>query len=512
MSIVTIAEFPTMLIVFGVAVASSLVFTPMLRASARRWGLVDAPDGRRKHQKQAIPLAGGLSVLAASLFSLGLLFVIQSPLSETLVTDPRMMPLLGAVLILALIGVVDDAKGLRGRHKLVGQLFAIGLLLTTGEIRIQQLELFGAVIDLGPFGSIFAVLWLLGCINAINLIDGMDGLLGSIGVLICLTIAVISGISGQWFIAVVAIALAGSLIGFLCYNMPPASVYLGDCGSMVIGLVIGTLSMLSSTKGPTAVTLAVPIALLILPFFDTFAAIARRKLTGRSIYTTDRGHLHHCLQRHMNRPAILMLVIGFGLLTAMGAIATTIWRNDLYAILAAIAVVSALVLTRLFGHAEMHLIKERFIASLAAFRHGHSADRRHELEVQLQGNANWNLVWDQLTQRADDLNLRTLCLDVNAPQLHENYHARWDRFGGIQDDPAQWRTDLPLFLHGQVIGRLVAVGVRDRKSISEKLGCLIEMMEHAERGVSQVTAHHPLPPGVIAARSTPELDMVGAGL
>lgn len=506
------AEFPTLVGVFACSLILSLALTPLLRSRARRWGLLDAPDGRRKHQAQAIPLVGGIAVLLATFLTLGILAITELPLGKALIADSRLLALLGAVLVLGGVGLIDDTKGLRGRHKLIGQLLAIGLLLTVGEIRVQQIELFGAVVELGAFGPLFAVLWLVGCINAINLIDGMDGLLGSVGTLICLTVAVLSALAGQWAVALIAATLAGSLVGFLRYNLPPASVYLGDCGSMTIGLIVGTLSLLSSTKGQTAVTLAVPVTLLILPIFDTLAAITRRKLTGRSIYTTDRGHLHHCLQRRMTRVSILFLLFGLGLITALGAVATTIWKNDFYALLAAITVIGALVLTRLFGHAEMNLIKERLAASFASFRHGNGGDRRRELEVQLQGNANWNLVWDQLTRRADELNLRTICLDVNAPAFHENYHARWDRFGTAEDDPSQWKTEMPLYLHGQVIGRLFAAGTRDRKSIAEKLTSIIEMMEHAERSAYQVTAHYGVPAAAGTAMSRPagEIDLVVA--
>jgi UDP-GlcNAc:undecaprenyl-phosphate GlcNAc-1-phosphate transferase len=511
-STVSTAEFPYLVGMFACSLVFSLAITPLLRSRARRWNLLDAPDGRRKHQTQAIPLVGGLAVLLAVFLSLAILVVSEVPLGQALVADTRVVALWGAVLVLAIVGLIDDVKGLRGRHKLIGQLVAIALLLNVGEIRIQKIELFGAIIDLGAFGSLLAVLWLVGCINAINLIDGMDGLLGSVGTLISLTIAVLSALEGQWAVALVAATLAGSLIGFLRYNLPPASVYLGDCGSMTVGLIVGTLSLLSSTKGQTAVTLAVPVALLILPIFDTFAAITRRKLTGRSIYTTDRGHLHHCLQRHMTRGSILFLLFGLGMITALGAVATAIWKNDLYAVLAAVTVIGALVLTRLFGHAEMNLIKERLAASFASFRQGKGADRSRELEVRLQGNSNWNLIWDQLTRKADELNLRTICLDVNAPAFHENYHARWDRFGTSEDDPSQWRTEMPLFLNGQVIGRLVAAGIRDRKSISEKLSSIIAMMEYAELGASQVTAHHQFPTGSEAAKSRPatEIDLVAA--
>src|SRR5262249_13889999 len=152
----------------------------------------------------------------------------------------------------------------------------------------------------------------------------------------CLALGAMAALQGQWAAAAVAAILAGALLGFLFYNFPPASVFLGDCGSMLIGLAVGVLAIRSSLKAPATVALAAPTALLILPIFDTTAAILRRKLTGRSLYTTDRGHLHHCLLRSglSNRRALLA-VAGLCLVTAVGALASLAWNNEALALLSA---------------------------------------------------------------------------------------------------------------------------------------------------------------------------------
>src|SRR5215472_9997611 len=127
-------------------------------------------------------------------------------------------------------------------------------------------------------------------------------------------------------------------------------MFLGDSGSMLIGLVIGVLAIKSSLKGPATVALAAPAALLIVPIFDTTAAILRRKLTGRSIYSTDRGHIHHCLLRYgWGTRRTLLLVSCFCLLTAGGALASRIFQKDLLALLSAVGVVAILIAGRLFG-------------------------------------------------------------------------------------------------------------------------------------------------------------------
>src|SRR5262249_51540535 len=159
--------------------------------------------------------------------------------------------------------------------------------------------------------------FLLGAINSLNLLDGMDGLLGSIGTVIGLALVALAALRGDWAPACVAAALTGAVLGFLRYNYPPASVFLGDAGSMLLGLVLGVRSLRGTYELSGTVPLAVPIALFTLPILDTGAAIVRRKLTGRSIYCTDRGHLHHCLLRYgMSRPRVLLVVTLLGLFTA----------------------------------------------------------------------------------------------------------------------------------------------------------------------------------------------------
>src|SRR5262249_45160095 len=157
----------------------------------------------------------------------------------------------------------------------------------------------------------------------------------------------------------------------------------GDAGSMVIGLVIGVLAIRSSVKGPATVALAAPMALLIIPIFDTTAAIVRRKLTGRSIYSTDRGHLHHCLLRNgLSRLGVLGLVSSLCLLTVLGVLASIAWNNEALALLSAAAPIAILILTRLFGHAELMLVLHSCgaLARTLTARHSQDGDL---LEVRL---------------------------------------------------------------------------------------------------------------------------------
>jgi UDP-GlcNAc:undecaprenyl-phosphate GlcNAc-1-phosphate transferase len=480
----------------GLAFLLSLILTPLLRELAGRVGLVDGPDGRRKHQQRPIPRAGGIAIFIATIGAIfGASQIGFKDLNEQFQSTSKLWSLLGAAVVIVIVGLIDDYRGLRGRHKLIGQFCAVTVLVYFGDLSIPQVSLFGKHVDAGIFGVVLTYAWMIGIINAINLIDGMDGLLGLIGAIVCISLAVIamSPQCGNPYVAIVAVALAGSIIGFLCFNLPPASVYLGDCGSMLIGLVVGALSIQAKLKGSTAMVLAAPIAVLILPILDTTAAILRRKLTGRSIYTTDRGHLHHCLlSSGMNRPVILILVGVFGLITSAGAVASIVLHNDLYAVAAALGVAVLLIATRLFGYAELVLAKEKVRALFLLLWNGDHSDRSHQTRVRLQGSVQWQGIWDDLTTAAMQNNLRSLCLNVNAPALHEGYHARWDRFSSAVSDQeaSDWSADVPISLGGKVIGRLTAVGMFDAEPIWIKLQNLGELVQRTEQQVELLTETH----------------------
>jgi UDP-GlcNAc:undecaprenyl-phosphate GlcNAc-1-phosphate transferase len=488
-------------LLFGIALTASLLLIPLARALARRWGLVDRPDGRRKLHDQTIPVCGGLAVLAATVGVLGAAVALPGPLGAALAAKgPGLLGLLLGALVICAVGVADDFRCLRGRHKLLGQLVAVGVVLAFG-VRIQTLRLFDWQLDLGLLAVPFTLFWLLGAINALNLLDGMDGLLGSVGGIVTLALGAMALMQGDAATAAVALALAGALLGFLRYNFPPATVYLGDCGSMLIGLAVGVLAIQSSLKGPATVALAAPAALLTLPILDTTAAILRRKLTGRSVYCTDRGHLHHCLlRRGLSRRWALLVVSALCLVTVGGVLASVAWSNEGLALLSAAAVVATLVLTRLFGHAELVLLRNRVVSVAASFLSRPRGEAR-QLSVRLQGSADWDELWGRLTDCAERLDLRSVSLDVNAPAIHEDYHAAWDcgEDGGAEEGGGDlWRAEIPLAACGQTVGRVELTGRRDADCVSLKIAAVARLIAEIEETVSGLALRrHPAPASAV---------------
>jgi UDP-GlcNAc:undecaprenyl-phosphate GlcNAc-1-phosphate transferase len=479
--------FP-LLVVFGSALAGCLLVTPLVRMAALRWGLVDEPDGRRKIHARPVPIAGGVAVLLTTGLVLAGTFAVPGPWRDAV--GERWLTVAGlaaAAAIIAVVGVADDYIGLRGRNKLLWQVAAVSIVIVCG-VEVRSIRLFGQDHPLGPLAIPFTAFWLLGAINSLNLIDGMDGLLGCLGCIICSALAAMAFMNGHFHVAVIATAMAGSLLGFLCFNFPPATIFLGDCGSMLIGLVVGVLAIESSLKGPATVALAAPAALLIIPILDTSAAIVRRKLTGRSIYTTDRGHLHHVLlRRGLPSWGVLLLVGGLCFVAGVGAFSSLYLNSESLALLTVVVVVGLLVATRLFGHAEFLLIKERMLAVFFAVRHGHEQGRVHESAVRLQGSADWKDVWRHVTACAEQLQLQAVCLDVNAPSLHEGYHARWGRVPADAETPSFWRAEIPLAVRGQIVGRLEFAGQHGGDLIAEKIAQVAKVVEDVEMALAGLT-------------------------
>jgi UDP-GlcNAc:undecaprenyl-phosphate GlcNAc-1-phosphate transferase len=265
---------------------------------------------------------------------------------------------------------------------------------------------------------------------------------------------------------------------------------------MLVGLVLGTLSLRGAGEMGGPVPMAVPLALFTLPILDTAAAIVRRKLTGRSIYCTDRGHLHHCLLRlGLSRERVLLIVITLSVLTATGAVAGGALHNDLLPLAAAGTCAAILIVPRLFGHAEVLLIVRR-MQSLARSLAGLTAARGHQLEVRLQGSADWTDLWGQLTARACELNLRTIYLDVNAPAVHEGYHATWqgpDR-AAAEDQGDTWSAEIPLNARGQTVGRLSVSGWRDRDPVWTKVAAMTAVAEKVEAQLHRLAGVADAPP------------------
>jgi UDP-GlcNAc:undecaprenyl-phosphate GlcNAc-1-phosphate transferase len=491
-------------LLFGASFAMSLLANRLGGWLGPRVGLVDCPDGRRKMHREPIPVVGGLSIFVSLCLTIVLAMWLLEPVAVHFEEDSIVLiGLLLACAVLCAVGVADDYGKLRGRHKLLGQVLAAGVVVAFG-LQVQHIHLFGVEVDLGLLAVPFTIFWLLGAINSLNLLDGMDGFLGSVGVIITLAMAAMGVMGERWTAAYLAIMLVGALLGFLRYNLPPASIFLGDAGSMLIGMIVGVLAIQSSLKAPATVALAAPLAIMTIPLLDTTAAILRRKLTGRSLYSTDRGHLHHCLlRRGYSNSRVLVWVSLLCMLTVLGALGSLMWHNEFLAIFAMLAVVAILVVSRLFGYSELTLVRKRVGQIVLSFLQTPTPHQARQMEVHLQGSASWSDLWNSLTLSARELHLVSMRLDVNAPLLHESYHANWTGSTAEGEEMSLWRAEIPLELSGQTIGRLNIVGRRDAVVIWRKVAALAEIVERFEAQAADwltAKAHVPHLNGTHASR------------
>jgi UDP-GlcNAc:undecaprenyl-phosphate GlcNAc-1-phosphate transferase len=481
----------TLLVILGCSCGLCLVLTPLVRGLAARYGLVDRPDGQRKLHARAVPTAGGLAILLSGAGALAAALLTFPSFRDRLdVPGPSLLGLLAAAVAICLVGVADDYWHLRAGHKLLGQLLAVGVVIHSGLV-VRSLRLFDWEINLGYLAVPFTALWLLGAINSLNLVDGVDGLLSSLGLIISLALAVMAYLNHHWAAACVALALAGALLGFLRYNFPPATIFLGDSGSMLIGLVVGALAIEAALKAPATVALAAPTALLTIPFFDTAAAIVRRKLTGRSICATDREHLHHCLLRRGFSPRdVLFWVSCFCLTTVVGVLASLALKNELCAILSAAAVIAILVVSQLFGYAEFVLLKHQLLALAGSLLRGANGHARAGA-AGLQNTPRWAEFWAALTASSPRLNLATARLRVHRPLPCAGQHARWQAGLSAREGADLWRAELPVVVGGQAWGRLEISGRRDGQPIALKIAAVADLIAQFEDRATELAAEGP---------------------
>ena len=443
------------LLVALLAAAACMILMKVTIHVAEKIDLVDRPDGRRKIHDGAIPLAGGMAIYATLMIALALLHVL-SMYHSTLGIE--LWQVVAAATVICFIGILDDMRLLRARFKLLGQFLAVGIIVCQG-VDLQKLTIFNQSIVLGPFAELFVAFLLLGAMNSLNLLDGMDGFLGVIGTIMALSLLAAAILTGNSPAAFLSAAMVGALVGFLYYNFPPARVYMGDSGSMLIGLMIGVLAVQASLKKPMAITLITPLAILVLPILDAAAAIVRRKLTGRSIFETDRSHLHHCLQRADLTPRrVLVLVAMLCIIGSAGGVLSLKYGIDLFGVGAGILIIGLLVVLRLFGHSEYLLIRKRFAALLRGVSQPSNGGAR-VMAIHLQGQLGWDRIWSDLIREAEASGLRAVHLDVNAPALHECFHARWQvPKTSIEFRQAACRIELPLSVGLTHIGQLELAG------------------------------------------------------
>ena len=373
-------------LVFGFLI--TVLTTPWVIRVAHQGIGLDAPTEARKKQEVPIPRLGGMPIMLALSLALVLILFKQPARSGD------WFPILVGGVLMYTLGLCDDIKPIGARKKLIGQILAAVIVHSLG-LSIERFSLpHVGQIELGAWSGVVTVFWLIAIPNIVNLIDGFDGLAGGLGLFMALTMGVVGYHAQHFGLTWFAFAMAGSLLGFLVYNFPPAKIYLGDGGAYLIGFLIAALSISSAHKGSVAAVLVVTIVGLGLPILDTTFALLRRAFRGFPLFHADDDHFHHKLERlGFSKGRILM-----GLYSVCAVLSVTglmvMWnQNPTIPIVAGLGVLFLLALAvvrhfhRVKSWGDAHRKMKRVLSRRAENRYALLQAKVLELELERTGSA-----------------------------------------------------------------------------------------------------------------------------
>ena len=302
--------FRKIILMVSVTFLFVLLFVPFIKKIAFHVGALDMPNERKVH-KVPMPRMGGVAIYFG--FLLGyMLFCEQSALMNSV--------LIGSFIII-FTGIMDDIKPVSAKVKIIGQLAAALIVVCYGGLLLKDLSAFGFYVNFGMLSYPITVIFILGCINCMNLIDGLDGLAAGISSIFFLTIGIIATIKGTFDLSfVLTFIMLGSSLGFLSHNFNPASIFMGDSGSMFLGFIISVITLLGY-KNVMMSSLIIPLLILAIPILDTLFAIIRRTLKGEKVSEPDKYHIHHqLLKRNLSQRTTVLCIYAMNILFAIASI------------------------------------------------------------------------------------------------------------------------------------------------------------------------------------------------
>lgn len=301
----------------------SVLLTPLIRLLSFKIGAVDYPNARRINKKP-MPSAGGLAIIISfSIAVLGLMPLILPLDFHGKTYFSYMLPVIGAVLVLTVTGLVDDVKELSAGVKMLGMILSSVIIWVFTDFRLDDFKIpfGGPFLHFAPWLSfILTIIWIVSIMNAVNLIDGLDGLASGVSMISLVTMGIVAYFflpGNNLFLPLTIFVLVMAILGFFPYNYHPAIIYLGDTGSLFLGFMIAVLA-LQGLKNATAVAIVTPIIILGVPIWDTLMAIIRRSLSGEKFYKPDRNHLHHrLLSLGLTHRGTVLVIYGLSMIFSM---------------------------------------------------------------------------------------------------------------------------------------------------------------------------------------------------
>jgi UDP-GlcNAc:undecaprenyl-phosphate GlcNAc-1-phosphate transferase len=305
--------------VFFLSLLFALVLTRNVRDFAIRRDWVAIPTQERHLHSTPLPRLGGVAIFISFCISMAVA-VLASHFHRVhpSFSLKTLLTILAPASLIFLLGVYDDIRGVGPYFKFAVQSVAATILFMGGLRIINIPVLFGAHVLPWYVGLACTVLWVLAITNAFNLIDGLDGLAAGSALFSTVVAFIVALLYGPPLATVVTIALAGAILGFLRYNFNPATIFLGDSGSLFIGFLLSALALLGAQKSPTIVAVAIPVVSFGLPILETTLSVLRRLISGRPVFTADREHIHHKLLQHgMTHRQVVILLYGVSAIFAM---------------------------------------------------------------------------------------------------------------------------------------------------------------------------------------------------
>ncbi len=341
----------------------TLLLTPFIRRWAIGRNLLDRAEQFHTTHTIAVPRVGGLALMLS--FTAVIFTILLMATANQIRVPGEIGVIVFTCLAIFVLGFWDDIHPLGARVKLFFQV-VVAVAVYAGGLRIEQWvnPFTQTVHQLGIWNGPLTVLWLVGVTNLINLVDGIDGLAAGLVFLIMILLAVVAGMGGNFFVMLLAVGMAGTLLAFLYYNFPPAKIFMGDGGAYFLGMLIAELALLNANKGEVAVALMVPFFALGLPIIDASFTILRRVLVGLPIFRADRRHIHHRLvEMGFSRQRVVLLLYAFCVFFSLLALGVFVSKGRLLPVFFGIFMMVMVFSLRTFGFVQNWYVLGRVLTS-----------------------------------------------------------------------------------------------------------------------------------------------------
>jgi UDP-GlcNAc:undecaprenyl-phosphate GlcNAc-1-phosphate transferase len=422
-----------------------LILTPICRSLFLHFDIVDRPDADRRLHGSPVPRIGGIPIVLSYGGGLALLLLIAPTAARISVQHSELLwSLLPAAGLVFVTGLIDDIFGLKPWQKLAGETVAAVVAISLGA----RLTIFAGHPASLWLTAPLSLLWLLACTNALNLIDGMDGLAAGVGLLASLATLLVAILSHNPGLAMATVPLVGCLLAFLCYNFNPASIFLGDCGSLTIGFMLGCFGLIWSRHTGTMLGFAAPLMTLALPLIDVCLSIGRRYLRSVPIFQGDRGHIHHMiLARGFNTKAATLILYGVCVIAGFLGLMQTFGGHRFHGLFIIIFCVLVYIGVNYLGYIELaaarRTLSRKMILKVV----------KEEVYLQALSRAVAKVdklpqYWDVVLRVCKDMNFTTVQMQMNGVYFEEVL--------GDQAAAPSWNIALSLGLGGHLKATRIA--------------------------------------------------------